>query len=282
LRRVSSTKKTRTQEGLRLVYRRLPGLSTRATQCVVELAEQGTLQEMGRDDRQASGAVDSAGAAAVPVLAAEKPDVRRAGRRLRRRTDHGMGVRPHDDGIPRRRAGLRRRGRRRLGGREGLLFDGTLVPTFNWGHRRDLYSGKRRRYGVNVQVLADIHGRVEGVSRAFPGSWHDKHCFDEAGIEAVLAGGGGGVGDSGYQGVDAVTPIKKGPGGKLADAEKKFNTALASVRVGAEWVIAHVKNWRIMTSRYRRDVNERLDNVILTTAGLQALNERFSDRKLAC
>ncbi len=263
------------------MYRRLPGLSTRATQCVVELAE----QELSEKWDAATGRPRAL--SIVQALRLSLCWLRRNLTFAELGEDFGVGPTTAWEyahtmtafladvlGCPAEDvAGW-------VAGKV-ILFDGTLVPTFNWRHRRDLYSGKRRRYGVNVQVLADIHGRVEGVSRAFPGSWHDKHCFDEAGIDAVLAGGGGGVGDSGYQGVDAVTPIKKRPGGKLADAEKKFNTALASVRVGAEWVIAHVKNWRIMTSRYRGDVNERLDNVILTTAGLQALNERFSDRKLS-
>ncbi len=30
------------------------------------------------------------------------------------------------------------------------LIDATLVPTVNWRHRKDLRSGKHRRYGVNV------------------------------------------------------------------------------------------------------------------------------------
>ncbi|WP_322777897.1 transposase family protein, partial [Frankia sp. Cas4] len=32
------------------------------------------------------------------------------------------------------------------------LVDGSLVVVFNWRHRKDLYSGKHRRYGVNIQV----------------------------------------------------------------------------------------------------------------------------------
>jgi hypothetical protein len=40
------------------------------------------------------------------------------------------------------------------------LVDGTLVPTFNWKHRKDLLSGKHRRHGVNVQLFVDLHGRV--------------------------------------------------------------------------------------------------------------------------
>jgi hypothetical protein len=51
------------------------------------------------------------------------------------------------------------------------LVDGTLVPTFHWRHRGDLLSGKHRRRGVNVQILADLFGRLCAVSSAFPGSW---------------------------------------------------------------------------------------------------------------
>lgn len=162
-----------------------------------------------------------------------------------------------------------------------ILLDGTLVPTFNWRHRRDLHSGKRKRYGVNIQVLADIHGRVAGASRAFPGAWHDKHCFDEAGLQAVLDASGGGVADSGYQGANAVTPIKKPKGRQLADTHKQFNAHVASIRVGAEWAIAHIKNWRITATRYRGTLNYRIHNVILAVTGLQALNDQLSDRNLS-
>jgi hypothetical protein len=155
------------------------------------------------------------------------------------------------------------------------------VFTFNWRHRRDLHSGKHKRYGTNVQVLADIHGRVEGVSRPYPGSWHDKHCYDEGGLAKVVAASGGGVGDSGYQGADAVTPIKRKPGRELTGGERLFNASVASLRVGVEHAIAHIKNWRIMASRYRGHLTYRFDNVVLAAAGLQALNDRLSDRSLS-
>jgi hypothetical protein len=109
------------------------------------------------------------------------------------------------------------------------LVDGTLVPTCNWRHRRDLHSGHRKRYGVTVQILCDAYGRVDACSEAFPGSWHDKHCFDAAGLAAILAGCGGLVGDSGYQGIDGVTPIKETPGHKLTDDQHRFNAQVASI-----------------------------------------------------
>jgi DDE superfamily endonuclease len=49
-----------------------------------------------------------------------------------------------------------------------------LIPTCNWRHRRDLHSGHRKRYGVNVQIVCDLYGRVNACTHAFPGSWHDS------------------------------------------------------------------------------------------------------------
>lgn len=92
------------------------------------------------------------------------------------------------------------------------LVDGSLVPAFNWRHRRDLYSGKHRKAGVNVQAIVDVHGRLVGTSHAFPGSRHDSWCFEESGFVDILASSGGGIGDSGYQGSDLISPIKKKPG----------------------------------------------------------------------
>jgi hypothetical protein len=50
------------------------------------------------------------------------------------------------------------------------LVDGTLIPTCNWRHRRDLHSGHRKRYGVNVQIIRDAHERLDPCSATFPGS----------------------------------------------------------------------------------------------------------------
>lgn len=162
-----------------------------------------------------------------------------------------------------------------------FLVDGTLIPTWNWRHRKDLFSGKHKRYGVNVQVVADIHGRVEAVSKARPGSWHDKRCHDEAGLDAALDGAGGKVGDSGYQGTGLTTPEKRKPKTELTPRQKRYNKSVSKIRVAVEWAIGHLKNWRIMTTRYRGVINHRLDNTILAVAGLQRLNDLYSTRSLS-
>jgi len=162
-----------------------------------------------------------------------------------------------------------------------FLIDGTLIPTFNWRHRTDLLSGKHRKHGVNAQLFVDVHGRIIAASRAFPGSWHDIHCLREAGWVELLNKQGHAVGDGGYQGEpDAVkTPIKKRPGIDLTDNQKEYNTTFARIRVGVEWGVGHAKNWRILSTRYRSDL-ERIDTDIQAAIGLQKLNEEFSGRRL--
>lgn len=161
------------------------------------------------------------------------------------------------------------------------LVDGTLVPTLNWRHRTDLRSGKHRRYGVNVQLLVDLHGRLLAASPACPGSWHDVHCFRAAGWPELIRQSGGGIGDLGYEGEPDVvhTPIKKRQNTDLRDFERDLNRAFAKIRVGVEWGVGHLKNWRILTTRYRSDL-DRIDTDIQATVGLQRLNERTSGHRL--
>jgi hypothetical protein len=43
--------------------------------------------------------------------------------------------------------------------------------------------------------------------------------------------------------------------------------------------VAHAKNWRILATRYRSDL-ERIDTDIQATIGLQKLNEELAGRRL--
>ena len=149
------------------------------------------------------------------------------------------------------------------------------------GHGKDLLSGKHRKYGTNVQLFVDVHGRIIAVSRAFPGSWHDIHVLRESGWVELLNDVGPALGDGGYKGEPAAvnTPNKKKRGIELTDNQKEFNTAFARIRVAVEWGVGHAKNWRILTTRYRSDL-ERIDMDIQAAIGLQKLNEKYSGRKL--
>jgi hypothetical protein len=159
------------------------------------------------------------------------------------------------------------------------LVDGTLVPTVNWRHRGDLRSGKRHSTGMNTQVVTDVHGRVTTTSRPFPGKRHDKKCFDESDLQTALVDSGGLVGDAGYQGVDMITPVKKQPGQGRRAGDKEFNRSLARLRAPAERGIAHLKNWWVLSTRYRSEL-DRLEGDLIVVTGLQRMNDFLSGRSI--
>ena len=97
------------------------------------------------------------------------------------------------------------------------------------------------------------------------------HCFRQAGWLDLLRQSGGAIGDLGYEGEPDVghTPIKKRPHIDLGGVEHDLNRSLARVRVGVEWGVGHLTNWRILTTRYRSDLS-RIDTDIQATAGLRS------------
>jgi DDE superfamily endonuclease/Helix-turn-helix of DDE superfamily endonuclease len=54
------------------------------------------------------------------------------------------------------------------------VIDGTLIPTDRVAADRPSYSGKHKKHGMNLQVIASPHGDLLRVSGALPGSVHDK------------------------------------------------------------------------------------------------------------
>ena len=91
-----------------------------------------------------------------------------------------------------------------------VVVDGTLFPCWNRRNRRDLWSGKRRRAGMNVQILVQPDGRFVWASDPYPGSMHDVAALDASGL---LEGRdpSGWIGDKGYVGRGIITPHKKPP-----------------------------------------------------------------------
>jgi hypothetical protein len=56
--------------------------------------------------------------------------------------------------------------------------------------RRPFYSGKHRRHGMNLQVIASPHGDIRWVSAALPGAVHDLTAARIWGIVRRLAAAG--------------------------------------------------------------------------------------------
>ena len=90
-------------------------------------------------------------------------------------------------------------------GKAFVILDGTLLSLDRvgmvGGRDRPYYSGKHKRHGVNVQVLADPVGRLIWASPALPGARHDMGAAREHGIlDALNSAGVRVLADNGYHG----------------------------------------------------------------------------------
>jgi hypothetical protein len=145
--------------------------------------------------------------------------------------------------------------------RSTVRVDGFLVPI---GDRREntytsgMYSGKRHRCGFNVQVVASGYGRLILTGRPQPGAMHDARAWRESGLAAQFAGrmhtdgGPGGFADTAYRGTGLMIPKRRTGTFPLSTSIREYNKAIASRRACVERVIAHLKNWKILATGYRR------------------------------
>lgn len=56
-----------------------------------------------------------------------------------------------------------------------VILDGTLIPIDRVAADRLSYSGKHKKHGMNLQVIASPHGDVRWVSGALPGAVAAPH-----------------------------------------------------------------------------------------------------------
>jgi hypothetical protein len=142
-----------------------------------------------------------------------------------------------------------------------VLLDGLIAPTGERGDRSDLFSGKHRVCGMNVQVISDLDGRVIDTGTPIGGSRHDSVAFAASGLAERWAGhladgGPGMLADKGYQGCGPATPYRKPPGRPLTEVRKACNHALNSLRAAVERAISHLVNWKILDLGYRGRLTE--------------------------
>lgn len=152
-----------------------------------------------------------------------------------------------------------------LNERETILVDGSLFPCWSWRKHPENYSGKHHTTGVNVQVACSVSGDLRWVSDPLPGSTHDIkaariHGLDEFPNKQIVA-------DRGYQGLNAISPIKRQPGQEhLSQHDKDFNKQLNGIRSTVERTIAHLKTWKILHIDYRRPLNTFATTITAVTA----------------
>ena len=146
------------------------------------------------------------------------------------------------------------------------ILDGTLLPCWSWSGHKELYSGKHKTTGMNVQVACTIYGKLAWISDAVDGSRHDNYCREESGVLLTMNPKNW-IGDKGYIGNNMITPYRKPAGGELLDWQKEYNAEVNKIRWMIEQAISHFKNWTIMHTDYRRPL-KTFETAISAVVGL--------------
>jgi DDE superfamily endonuclease/Helix-turn-helix of DDE superfamily endonuclease len=126
-----------------------------------------------------------------------------------------------------------------------VVLDGTLIAIDRVAADRPFYSGKHKRHGMNLQVIASPDGDILWVSGALPGSVHDKKAEWIWGVLAELETAGlVTLADKGYQGSAHAKIPYRGKG--KPESQKQANRAHAKLRAPGERANAQLKTWRIL------------------------------------
>ncbi len=130
------------------------------------------------------------------------------------------------------------------------ILDGTLIPIDRVADQKPYYSGKHKRHGVNVQVIADPAGRLVWASPALPGAVHDLTAARTVGlIDALTTADVLTFADRGYQGAGGGvrTPFRRHRRRqRLSRREKAVNRSHARIHALGERAIATLKTWRLL------------------------------------
>jgi hypothetical protein len=127
-----------------------------------------------------------------------------------------------------------------------VVLDGTLVPIDRVAADQPFYSGKHRRHGMNLQVIATPDGDIVWVSGPLPGAVHDLTAARIWGILRELAASGLVVlADKGYTGAgDHIrTPYR---GRNKPESQRAANRAHAKLGGPGERANARSRPWRIL------------------------------------
>jgi hypothetical protein len=128
-----------------------------------------------------------------------------------------------------------------------VVLDGTLIPINRVKADRPFYSGKHKKHGMNLQVIAGPDGSILWVSGPLPGSVHDLKAARIWGIIRELENAGIIVlTDKGYIGAGehVTTPYK---GRRKPESQKTANRSHAKLRGPGERANAQLKTWKILT-----------------------------------
>ena len=157
-----------------------------------------------------------------------------------------------------------------------LILDGTLIRIDRVADDRPYYSGKHKRHGVNVQVLADTRGQLLWASPALPGATHDLTAARHHGVIATLTTYGVACyADAAYQGAGPViaVPFRHRPR-RLSANERAVNRSHARNRGPGERAVATLKAWKLLTKL--RCCPRRATTIIAAIRVLQTIQDQRS------
>jgi hypothetical protein len=141
------------------------------------------------------------------------------------------------------------------------IIDGTLLPCWlSWRAHPQLYSGKHKTTGYNIQIAVTLSGTLAWVSDPVDGSRHDMHALTQSHVLDGLDLSQW-IGDKGYIGAEIHTPTRKPTYRDLTETEKATNEAIHKIRWIVERAVAHLKNWKILAHDYRRPLKTFADTI---------------------
>lgn len=162
-------------------------------------------------------------------------------------------------------------------GRHGApLADGTICPTWDWKAIPDLYSGKAKYSGINVQIACNLNGDVAAIGQVpVHGARHDAYAFEASGLKDAMEKSlcaDDPAADLGYIGVDGIgiVPFKRKSGQNLLDWQKEFDGDFSKLRAAVERAVAKAKTWRMLSEeggRYRCPI-EKFASMLAAVTGL--------------
>ncbi|MFD8590825.1 transposase family protein [Streptomyces sp. NPDC059637] len=129
-----------------------------------------------------------------------------------------------------------------------VILDGTLLPIDRIAADRPYYSGKHKKHGMNVQVIADPFGRLLWASPALPGAVHDVRAARKHGIIDALARADVPCrADKAYRGAGGTVRVPHwGRWETLSTGQKAANRSHAKIRALVEQAVATLKSWRLL------------------------------------
>lgn len=156
------------------------------------------------------------------------------------------------------------------------ILDGTEQPIQRPGdpeRQRAFYSGKKKRYTVKNGLVVNEDGLIRAVTPSTPGAVHDLRHFRESGVLERIPRSVGVIGDAGFDGLHkdlpqhrVATAHKARRNHPLTEDQKLMNQELSRVRIVIEHVLAHMKQFRALSERFRHSLQIHDDIFVLVAA----------------